>query len=76
MIKDGSYFSDAEIIISLNDAIFEISSYSTGEIDERGKYAYSGCLEGRGFDETGDKGFVLIDVNDKKAEYNSAFLLF
>ena len=29
-------------------------------------YAYSGCLEGRGFDECGPKGFVLLDIHDKK----------
>lgn len=26
-------------------------------------YGYSGCLEGRGFDETGDKGFLLGEVS-------------
>ncbi len=50
-------------------ALGHIHSYSEGVIDQRGKYAYSGCLEGRGFDETGEKGFVLCEVNDKKANY-------
>lgn len=45
-------------------ALGHIHSYAEGKIDERGKYAYCGCLEGRGFDELGDKGFVLIDTND------------
>lgn len=27
---------------------------------------YSGCLEGRGFDEAGSKGFYVLDINDKK----------
>lgn len=44
-------------------ALGHIHEYSAGEIDLRGKYAYSGCLEGRGFDETGDKGFVEITVD-------------
>lgn len=35
------------------------------KLDDRGIYAYSGCLEGRGYDETGEKGFVLLDVADK-----------
>ncbi len=38
--------------------------YETGKLDERGIYAYSGCLEGRGFDELGQKGFILIDTKD------------
>ena len=28
-------------------------------------WAFSGCLEGRGFDECGEKGFILVDVTDK-----------
>ena len=37
-------------------------SYSKGKIDGRGVWVYSGCPEGRGFDETGEKGFVLFDT--------------
>ncbi len=47
-------------------ALGHIHSYSKGVLDERGEYAYCGCLDGRGFDETGEKGFVLLNVlNDK-----------
>ncbi len=46
-------------------ALGHIHEYADGELDGRGRYAYSGCLEGRGFDETGVKGFVVIDVADK-----------
>ena len=49
-------------------ALGHIHSYSEGKIDNRGKYVYSGCLDGRGFDETGDKGFVLINVEDGKLQ--------
>ena len=42
-------------------ALGHIHSYSMGEIDARGKYVYSGCLDGRGFDELGSKGFVLLN---------------
>ena len=50
-------------------ALGHIHSFSNGVIDERGEYAYSGCLDGRGFDETGEKGFVLIETDGRKAEY-------
>ncbi len=43
-----------------------IHSYSKNKIDTRGEYAYCGCLDGRGFDETGKKGFVLLTCKDKK----------
>ncbi len=33
-----------------------------GSLGSRGRYCYSGCLEGRGFDECGDKGFVRLDI--------------
>ncbi len=43
-------------------ALGHIHEYSQGELDERGRYAFSGCLEGRGFDETGVKGFILLEI--------------
>lgn len=46
-------------------ALGHIHYYNTGRIDARGVYAYPGCLEGRGFDEDGEKGFILLDINEK-----------
>ena len=43
-------------------ALGHIHEYNFGKIDERGTWAQSGCLEGRGFDETGEKGFIVVDV--------------
>ena len=45
-------------------ALGHIHSYKKERLDDRGEYCYSGCLEGRGFDECGPKGFVLLDVED------------
>lgn len=45
-------------------ALGHIHTFSTGKLDERGQYAYSGCLEGRGFDEVGQKGFIEIVAED------------
>ncbi len=44
-------------------ALGHIHSYSFGNLDGRGIYVYSGCLSGHGFDETGKKGFVEVEVN-------------
>lgn len=49
-------------------ALGHIHSYKSGAIDGRGEWAYPGCPEGRGFDETGAKGFILLDVNGDKIE--------
>ncbi len=35
-------------------------------LDGRGKYRYCGCLEGRGFDEVGARGFFLLDIENGK----------
>lgn len=47
-------------------ALGHIHKYKEEKLDNRGIYCYSGCLEGRGFDECGDKGFVLLDIEDNK----------
>ena len=47
-------------------ALGHIHSFRQGRLDERGIYCYSGCLEGRGFDECGPRGFVLIEISDGK----------
>ena len=46
-------------------ALGHIHKYEQGKIDRRGKWAYCGCPEGRGFDELDEKGFVLFDTNGK-----------
>ena len=50
-------------------ALGHIHSYELDKLDNRGVYCYSGTLEGRGFDECGDKGFVLLEINNNKANY-------
>lgn len=47
-------------------ALGHIHSYRKERLDLEGEYCYCGCLEGRGFDECGEKGFVLIDVTDNR----------
>lgn len=47
-------------------ALGHIHSYVRERLDDRGIYVYSGCLDGRGFDETGVKGFSLIEIKDGK----------
>ncbi len=57
-------------------ALGHYHSYVTGELPSRGKYCYSGCIEGRGFDECGEKGFVLLDIDDEKLSCESVFVPF
>ena len=55
-------------------ALGHIHSFKQEKLDNRGIYCYSGCLEGRGFDECGEKGFVLLNIEDGKI--NSKFIPF
>ncbi len=53
-------------------ALGHYHSFECGKLDNRGEWCYSGCLEGRGFDECGDKGFVLLEIEGKT--YNKRFV--
>lgn len=46
-------------------ALGHVHSYVCEKLDARGVYCYSGCLEGRGFDECGQKGFVVLDIDEQ-----------
>jgi len=45
-------------------ALGHIHSYEKNALDMDGQWCYCGCLEGRGFDECGEKGFVLIETGE------------
>lgn len=49
-------------------ALGHIHDFKIEKLDNRCSWCYSGCLEGRGFDECGKKGFVLLDVQNNKIE--------
>lgn len=45
-------------------ALGHVHRYDGVQIAGSVSYAYCGCLEGRGFDELGEKGFLLGDIGD------------
>lgn len=49
-------------------ALGHIHSFKLEKLDSDGSYCYCGCLEGRGFDECGEKGFVLLEIRDRRIE--------
>lgn len=57
-------------------ALGHVHSYAREEIDNRGIYCFPGCLEGRGFDECGPHGFVLVDINEETGEWHDCFVPF
>lgn len=69
--------------ISLNDlknknidylALGHVHSFQSDRLDARGMYCYPGCLEGRGFDECGTKGFILLDIDVDARTEESKFI--
>lgn len=57
-------------------ALGHVHSYKSERLDARGVYCYPGCLEGRGFDEEGEHGFVLLDIDVKVKSIKSTFVPF
>ncbi len=45
-------------------ALGHLHTARVDKLDRRGRYAYPGCPDGRGFDECGEKGVYLFDVGD------------
>ena len=57
-------------------ALGHIHKYEKEKLDNRGIYVYPGCLEGRGYDEIGIKGFVLLDINEVERTVKTTFVPF
>ena len=57
-------------------ALGHVHEYMMDKLDARGVYCYSGCLEGRGFDECEAKGFVVLDIDIKNRSLTSEFVPF
>lgn len=69
--KDGAPVISLPRLKDLNldyIALGHIHEYKLENLDNRCSWCYSGCLEGRGFDECGEKGFVVIDVQGNKVK--------
>ena len=55
-------------------ALGHLHSYRQEKLDPDSTWCYCGCLEGRGFDECGEKGFVLLETENE--EIQSEFIPF
>ncbi len=57
-------------------ALGHVHSYAKEPVDDRCVYCFPGCLEGRGFDECGEHGFVLLDIDEENFKYQATFVPF
>ncbi len=57
-------------------ALGHVHAYKKETLDARGTYCYPGCLEGRGFDECGEHGFVLLEIDEETGRFTHQFIPF
>lgn len=57
-------------------ALGHVHAYRRERLDARGIYCYPGCLEGRGFDECGVHGFVVLDIDEERGTVTDTFVPF
>lgn len=57
-------------------ALGHIHSFQSERLDARGTWCYPGCPEGRGFDECGDHGFVVLEVDEAAGSFQMEFVPF
>ena len=57
-------------------ALGHVHEYHMEALDTRGRWCYPGCLEGRGFDECGEHGFVLLDIDEETLKATYTFVPF
>ncbi|MBQ9132181.1 MAG: metallophosphoesterase, partial [Clostridia bacterium] len=50
-------------------ALGHLHNYQAVKLDDRCTACYCGCLEGRGFDECGSKGYVLLETVNSRLEH-------
>ena len=55
-------------------ALGHVHAYKMAALDNHGYYCYSGCLEGRGFDECGEHGFVMLDIDEERGIFSTEFV--
>ena len=57
-------------------ALGHVHTFKYERLDDRGGYCYPGCLEGRGFDECGEHGFVVVDIDEYSGRMKGRFVPF
>ena len=55
-------------------ALGHVHAYKMAALDNHGYYCYPGCLEGRGFDECGEHGFVMLDIDEERGTFSTEFI--
>lgn len=82
-ITEKTYGRKKEAVVALRSlqnkgidylALGHIHKRQTGRLDGRGIWCYPGCLEGRGFDECGPHGCILLELDPDTHDTSMAFV--
>ena len=72
--EEGIFLKNLEKLPLSYIALGHIHKGGEGKLNNGALWAYSGCLQGRGFDEEGERGFLYLKVEEEKKEIRKEFI--
>lgn len=73
--EEGIFLKNLEKLPLSYIALGHIHKGGEGKLNNGALWAYPGCLQGRGFDEEGERGFLYLKVEEEKKEIRKEFIL-
>ena len=72
--EEGIFLKNLEKLPLSYIALGHIHKGGEGKLNNGALGAYPGCLQGRGFDEEGERGFLYLKVEEEKKEIRKEFI--
>ena len=72
--EEGIFLKNLEKLPLSYIALGHIHKGGEGKLNNGALWAYPGCLQGRGFDEEGERGFLYLKVEEEKKEIRKEFI--
>ncbi len=72
--EEGIFLKNLEKLPLSYIALGHIHKGGEGKLNNGALWAYPGCLQGRGFDEEGERGFLYLKVEEEKKEILKEFI--
>lgn len=72
--EEGIFLKNIEKLPLSYIALGHIHKGGEGKLNNGALWAYPGCLQGRGFDEEGERGFLYLKVEEEKKEIRKEFI--
>lgn len=72
--EEGIFLKNLEKLPLSYIALGHIHKGGEGRLNNGALWAYPGCLQGRGFDEEGERGFLYLKVEEEKKEIRKEFI--